>query len=305
MENRRGRRTPKNRAEERRGFGFGRRRILRRGTGPERSPRVRAVDRGGTGRRDASARGSTGQRSRGASGDGDGGAGFATTLGGFPLSGPIGAGGVEAGRGVKGFGANANANEKANENANGTEPSRFESWTVVDGKVSAPDAKEGTSPFPFDVDGLSMEELMSYEAQGFMSDVTRMPGFGATWERLKAAYLSEMSSEAADSGGFRTPPIPGTTRTCSRRSAGRTAARRTPRRNPTTISSSNNTSSTRRRMTPASSTSTTSSISRTAPSSSSSRWTSTTTRTRSTPPRWRSSPANDSIGSRKVSPRRW
>lgn len=138
----------------------------------------------------------------GASRDGDGGAGFATTLGGFPLSGPIGAGGVEAGRGVKGFGANANANEKANENANGTEPSRFESWTVVDGKVSAPDAKEGTSPFPFDVDGLSMEELMSYEAQGFMSDVTRMPGFGATWERLKAAYLSEMSSEAADSGGI-------------------------------------------------------------------------------------------------------
>ena len=103
---------------------------------------------------------------------------------------------------MKGFGANANANEKANENANGTEPSRFESWTVVDGKVSAPDAKEGTSPFPFDVDGLSMEELMSYEAQGFMSDVTRMPGFGATWERLKAAYLSEMSSEAADSGGI-------------------------------------------------------------------------------------------------------
>ena len=63
-ENRRGRRTPKNRAEERRRFGFGRRRILRRGTGPERSPRVRAVDRGGTGWRDASARGSTGQRPR-------------------------------------------------------------------------------------------------------------------------------------------------------------------------------------------------------------------------------------------------
>ena len=136
----------------------------------------------------------------GASGDGDGGARFATTLGGFPLSGPIGAGGAEAGRGVKGFGANANEKEK--ENANATEPSRFESWTVVDGKVSAPDAKEGTSPFPFDVDGLSMEELMGYEAQGFMSDVTRMPGFGETWERLKAAYLSEMSSEAADSGGI-------------------------------------------------------------------------------------------------------
>lgn len=142
----------------------------------------------------------------GSSGSEDQGAGFATTLGGFPLSGPIGVGGVEAGAAAegagplpppRGFGADANA--IGNGIANGNATSGFESWTVVDGKVSAPDAKEGNSPFPFDVDGLSMEELMSYEAQGFMTDFMRMPSFGENWERLKATYLSEIETEAGSS----------------------------------------------------------------------------------------------------------
>ena len=69
----------------------------------------------------------------------------------------------------------------------------FASWQVRDGRVSAPEMKNGVSPFPFDVDGISMEELLSYEAQGFMADFKRMPGFEANWARLKAQHRGELS----------------------------------------------------------------------------------------------------------------
>ena len=46
----------------------------------------------------------------------------------------------------------------------------FDDWKVVDGVVSAPGAgKDPSSPFPFAIDGMSMDELVSYEARGFMS----------------------------------------------------------------------------------------------------------------------------------------
>ena len=61
------------------------------------------------------------------------------------------------------------------------------------GVVSAPLSAD--SPFPFDVNGVSMDELMSYEARGFMAEFARLPGFAENWARLKAEAAAEAAEE--------------------------------------------------------------------------------------------------------------
>ena len=92
--------------------------------------------------------GASGSMDEDVDGVGEGGAGgFATTLGGFPLSGPMAA--------PEGRGGDPYANVS------------FDEWKVVDGVVSAPGAgRDPASPFPFAIDGMSMDELVSYERRG-------------------------------------------------------------------------------------------------------------------------------------------
>ena len=71
--------------------------------------------------------------------------------------------------------------------------SEFETWRVRGGVVSAPLSAD--SPFPFDVNGVSMDELMSYEARGFMAEFARLPGFAENWARLKAEAAAEAAEE--------------------------------------------------------------------------------------------------------------
>ena len=100
---------------------------------------------------------------------------------------------------MRGFGANANEKEK--ENASATEPSRFESWTVVDGKVSRPTPRRA-SPFPFDVDGLSMEELMGYEAGVHVG----CHAHARLWRNVGTAQGGVPLGNVVRGGGFRGIP---------------------------------------------------------------------------------------------------
>ena len=112
---------------------------------------------------------------------GSAGTGFATALGGFPLSGPI-AGPGELEQTPVSDADEANAAENA-----------FAGWRVSDGAVRV-SASSGLAappnPFPFDVDGVSMAELLSYERQGFMAEFNNTPGFKETWARLKAEHAA-------------------------------------------------------------------------------------------------------------------
>jgi hypothetical protein len=40
--------------------------------------------------------------------------------------------------------------------------------------------------YRYNEDGISMDELMSYESQGFMADFMRMPGFGGAVQVVNA-----------------------------------------------------------------------------------------------------------------------
>ena len=124
---------------------------------------------------------------------GSAGTGFATALGGFPLSGPIvGPGELEQ------TPMNRDADEaNAAENA-------FAGWRVSNGTVrvsASSGAAAPPNPFPFDVDGVSMEELLSYERQGFMAEFNNTPGFKQTWLRLKAEHTANNGKET-DGGGY-------------------------------------------------------------------------------------------------------
>jgi hypothetical protein len=81
----------------------------------------------------------------------------------------------------------------------------FAGWRVSDGtvRVSASSGLESAppNPFPFDVDGVSMEELLSYERQGFMAEFNNTPGFKETWARLKAEHAKNNGKET-DGGGY-------------------------------------------------------------------------------------------------------
>ena len=131
------------------------------------------------------------------------GRGFATALGGFPLSGPIDVdergGPVERRSSSRSNGGESTDNSRQGSGA----ASAFAGWRVSNGAVrvsreagEAGDASVAQNPFPFDVDGVSMEELLSYERQGFMADFARVPGFGETWARLKAEHAASRSDTA-------------------------------------------------------------------------------------------------------------
>ena len=123
---------------------------------------------------------------------GSAGTGFATALGGFPLSGPIAGPGELEQTPVKDSDEAISA-----ENA-------FAGWRVSNGTVRV-SASSGLAappnPFPFDVDGVSMEELLSYERQGFMAEFNNTPGFKETWARLKAEHAKNNGKET-DGGGY-------------------------------------------------------------------------------------------------------
>ena len=110
------------------------------------------------------------------------GAGFVGELGGFPVDGPV----VEPGGEPKPGASSAGE-------ASSAPRSEFETWRVRGGVVSAPLSAD--SPFPFDVNGVSMDELMSYEARGFMAEFARLPGFAENWARLKAEAAAEAAEE--------------------------------------------------------------------------------------------------------------
>ena len=127
------------------------------------------------------------EHSQNSSEDSSSGKGFATALGGFPLSGPI----VVNGRDpidVKGGDEN-DSDAFTVLDPGSSKQSGFQTWSVKNGVVNAPNGDDFTdqnSPFPFNVDGVSMEELLSYETQGFMADFAdRTPGFTEVWDRLK------------------------------------------------------------------------------------------------------------------------
>ena len=62
----------------------------------------------------------------------------------------------------------------------------FASWTVENGIVRAP--KTPGLTLPFEIDGCAMDELLSYEARGFMKElVASAPGFRENWERRSAS----------------------------------------------------------------------------------------------------------------------
>ena len=126
--------------------------------------------------------GASGSMDEDVDGVGEGGAGgFATTLGGFPLSGPMAA--------PEGRGGDPYASVS------------FDEWKVVDGVVSAPGAgRDPASPFPFAIDGMSMDELVSYERRGFMTEYLKAPGFAANWARLKSEHGV---LEGTDEEGFK------------------------------------------------------------------------------------------------------
>ena len=112
--------------------------------------------------------------------------GFATELGGFPLSGPMSA---------------PTSSKAVDVNVDPYAGVNFDDWKVVDGVVSAPGAgKDPSSPFPFAIDGMSMDELVSYEARGFMSEYFKAPGFSANWSRLKSEHGV---LEGTDEEGFK------------------------------------------------------------------------------------------------------
>ena len=126
--------------------------------------------------------GASGSTDEDVDGVGEGGAGgFATSLGGFPLSGPMAA-------------PAQNGDPYANVS--------FDEWKVVDGVVSAPGAgRDPASPFPFAIDGMSMDELVSYERRGFMTEYLKAPGFAANWARLKSEHGLKL--EGTDEEGFK------------------------------------------------------------------------------------------------------
>ena len=77
----------------------------------------------------------------------------------------------------------------------------FDEWKGVDGVVSAPGAgRDPASPFPFAIDGMSMDELVSYERRGFMTEYLKAPGFAANWARLKSEHGA---LEGTDVEGFK------------------------------------------------------------------------------------------------------
>jgi len=127
---------------------------------------------------------------------GAGGSGFATTLGGFPLSGPI---------------RTATSPQKQDPGPSDSYANvSFDEWTVVDGVVSAPGAgRDPASPFPFAIDGMSMDELVSYERRGFMKEYLKAPGFAANWARLKSEHgvregtEGPPNEEGGTDGGFK------------------------------------------------------------------------------------------------------
>ena len=90
------------------------------------------------------------------------------------------------------------------------------------GVVSAPLSAD--SPFPFDVNGVSMDELMSYEARGFMAEFARLPGFAENWARLKAEAAAEAAEE--ETGGRATRRIRRRRSRTPWRSSGRLRRRR-------------------------------------------------------------------------------
>ena len=137
------------------------------------------------------------------------GKGFATALGGFPLSGPIEPGTTNA------------SNDGDDDDVPGSRtPNAFAGWRVSNGAVrvsrgetSADAAVSGSNPnpenpFPFDVDGVSMEELLSYERQGFMAEFKNTPGFAETWARLKAEHAASTSSETTNASPKETERLP-------------------------------------------------------------------------------------------------
>ena len=146
------------------------------------------------------------------------GEGFATALGGFPFSGPIDlGGGGDSGGPAHARGAGDSEKDLSGQRKRDDEEddaaNPFAGWRVSNGTVrvettnaSASSARSNASqeqtanPFPFDVDGVRMEELLSYERQGFMADFARTPGFAETWARLKAAHAAEDRGRS-DRGG--------------------------------------------------------------------------------------------------------
>ena len=145
------------------------------------------------------------------------GRGFATALGGFPLSGPIDVdergGPVERRSSSRSNGGESTDNSRQGSGA----ASAFAGWRVSNGAVrvsrgetSADASVSGSNPnpFPFDVDGVSMEELLSYERQGFMAEFKNTPGFAETWARLKAEHAASTSSETTNASPKETERLP-------------------------------------------------------------------------------------------------
>ena len=90
---------------------------------------------------------------------------------------------------AKGFINNPEANNESTSasSAAAAEKSGFASWSVRNGRVVAPDMKNSLSPFPFDVDGISMDELMSYEVRRCKLELVFYPSNlkGARFQKVK------------------------------------------------------------------------------------------------------------------------
>ena len=161
------------------------------------------------------------------------GKGFATALGGFPR-GPIGAH------------RTACVERPIPRCVPSRTPNAFAGWRVSNGAVrvsrgetSADAAVSGSNPnpenpFPFDVDGVSMEELLSSSARRFMAEFKNTPGFAEDEKQKRGSRRSTPRPRARRMTRRRRKPrgsprgsprrLRKATPTCSRRSGGEARA---------------------------------------------------------------------------------